>query len=72
MHHQNQAIRRTHLGTHAPDTSSQGSPHAITTKLGQEADDFTFAVRAKVCDGQVILSNWFEDSFPVRQAFHAT
>ena len=72
MHHQNQAIRRTHPGTHTPDTSSQGSPHAITTKLGQEADDFTFAMRTKVRDGQVILWNWFEDIFPVSQAFHAT
>jgi hypothetical protein len=40
--------------------------------LGQEADDFTFAVLAKVRDGQVILWNWFEDSFLVSQAFHAT
>ena len=72
MHHQNQAIRRTHPGTHTPDTSSRGSAHAITTKLGQETDNFTFAVRAKVRDGQVILSNWFEDSFTVSQAFHAT
>ena len=42
------------------------------TGSGAETDVFTFALRAKVRDGQVVLWNWFEDSFAVSQAFHAT
>jgi len=42
------------------------------TCSGVETDEFTFALRAKVRDGQVVLWNWFEDSFAVSQAFHAT
>jgi ketosteroid isomerase-like protein len=41
-----------------------------TTKSGAETDEFTFALRAKVKDGKVILWNWFEDSFAVSNAFH--
>lgn len=41
-----------------------------TTVSGAETDEFTFALRAKVRDGQVVLWNWFEDSFAVSQAFH--
>ena len=40
------------------------------TKSGVETDEFTFALRAKVKDGQVVLWNWFEDSFAVSKAFH--
>ena len=40
------------------------------TKSGVETDEFTFALRAKVRDGQVVLWNWFEDSFAVSQAYH--
>ncbi len=40
------------------------------TKTGQSTGDFTFALRAKVKDGQLILWHWFEDSFAVSQAFH--
>jgi ketosteroid isomerase-like protein len=32
--------------------------------------EFTFALRAKVRDGQVTLWNWFEDSYALSQAFH--
>lgn len=42
------------------------------TASGAETDEFTFALRAKVRDGQVVLWNWFEDSYAVSQAFHAT
>ena len=42
------------------------------TASGAETDEFTFALRAKVRDGQVVLWNWFEDSFAVSRAFHAT
>jgi ketosteroid isomerase-like protein len=48
-----------------------GDMNGITTKSGQEIGDFTFALRAKVSDGQVVLWNWFEDSFAVSQAYHA-
>ena len=42
------------------------------TASGVETDEFTFALRAKVRNGQVVLWNWFEDSYAVSQAFHAT
>ncbi len=29
----------------------------------QEMDEFSFAPRAKVRDGQIVLWHWFEDSF---------
>jgi ketosteroid isomerase-like protein len=48
-----------------------GDMNGITTQSGQEIGDFTFALRAKVRDGQVVLWNWFEDSFAVSQAYHA-
>ncbi|MGJ8585821.1 MAG: nuclear transport factor 2 family protein [Marinosulfonomonas sp.] len=48
-----------------------GDMNGITTKSGQEIGDFTFALRAKVRDGKVVLWNWFEDSFAVSQAYHA-
>lgn len=41
------------------------------TGSGKETDEFTFALRAKVRDGQVVLWNWFEDTFAVSQAFHS-
>lgn len=40
------------------------------TKTGQSTGDFTFALRAKVRDGQLVLWHWFEDSFAVSQAYH--
>ncbi len=47
-----------------------GRMNAIATKTGKETGEFTFALRAKVKDGQVTLWNWFEDSFAVSQAYH--
>lgn len=47
-----------------------GKMNGITTASGKEIGEFTFALRAKVRDGQVVLWNWFEDSFAVSQAYH--
>ena len=47
-----------------------GTMSAITTKSGKETGAFTFALRAKVRDGKVVLWNWFEDSYAVSRAFH--
>ncbi|MFY0619708.1 MAG: nuclear transport factor 2 family protein [Shimia sp.] len=47
-----------------------GNMNGITTKSGKEIGDFTFALRAKVRDGKVVLWNWFEDSFAVSKAYH--
>lgn len=47
-----------------------GKMNGRTTKSGKEIGEFTFALRAKVRDGQVVLWHWFEDSFAVSQAYH--
>ncbi|WP_422074287.1 nuclear transport factor 2 family protein [Sulfitobacter geojensis] len=47
-----------------------GEMNGITTHSGKETGDFTFALRAKVRDGQVVLWHWFEDSFAMSQAYH--
>lgn len=47
-----------------------GVMNGITPHSGQEIGDFSFALRAKVRDGQVVLWHWFEDSFAVSQAYH--
>ena len=47
-----------------------GRMNGVATKTGQPTGEFTFALRAKVRDGQVVLWNWFEDSFAVSQAYH--
>lgn len=47
-----------------------GRMNGNATKTGQATGEFTFALRAKVRDGQVVLWNWFEDSFAVSQAYH--
>lgn len=47
-----------------------GRMNGVTTKSGQEIGEFTFALRAKVRDGQIVLWNWLEDSFAVSQAYH--
>lgn len=47
-----------------------GTMATTATKTGQDTGDFTFALRAKVLDGKLILWNWFEDSFAVSQAYH--
>lgn len=48
-----------------------GKMDGITTKSGAQIGEFTFALRAKVRDGKLVLWNWFEDSFAVSQAYHA-
>lgn len=48
-----------------------GVMNGITTASGKEIGDFSFALRAKVKDGQVTLWHWFEDSFALSQAYHA-
>ncbi|WP_424934323.1 nuclear transport factor 2 family protein [Amaricoccus macauensis] len=48
-----------------------GRMNGITTHSGRETGEFNFALRAKVRDGQVVLWNWFEDSFAVSRAYHA-
>lgn len=47
-----------------------GKMNGITTHSGKEIGNFTFALRAKVKDGQVVLWHWFEDSFAVSRAYH--
>lgn len=47
-----------------------GKMNGILTATGEESGEFTFALRAKVEDGQVVLWNWFEDSYAVSKAFH--
>ncbi|MEM8970748.1 MAG: nuclear transport factor 2 family protein [Pseudomonadota bacterium] len=47
-----------------------GRMNGTTTASGREVGEFTFALRAKVHDGQIMLWNWFEDSFAVSQAYH--
>ncbi len=48
-----------------------GTMSVKTTKSGAQTDDFNFAARVKVEDGQIILWNWFEDSYAVSEAYHA-
>lgn len=47
-----------------------GNMNGTTTKSGKEIGDFTFALRAKVRDGELVLWNWFEDSYAVSNAYH--
>ena len=47
-----------------------GQMNGITTKSGKETGVFSFALRAKVRDGQVVLWHWHEDSFAISQAYH--
>jgi ketosteroid isomerase-like protein len=49
-----------------------GRMKLLLTGSGVETEEFTFAWRAKVRGGQVVLWNWFEDTYAVSQAFHAT
>ena len=48
-----------------------GKMNGITTHSGQETGEFSFALRAKVRDGQVVLWHWHEDSFAISEAYHA-
>lgn len=47
-----------------------GEMNGITLHSGNEIGAFTFALRAKVQNGQVVLWHWFEDSFAVAKAYH--
>ncbi|MEO1537477.1 MAG: nuclear transport factor 2 family protein [Pseudomonadota bacterium] len=47
-----------------------GVMNGITTHSGKEIGQFSFALRAKVRDGQVVLWHWFEDSFALSKAYH--
>ena len=65
------AIGLASLGVSQGDTVAIfGNMNGVTTKSGNEIGDFTFALRAKVRNGQVVLWNWFEDSYAVSQAYH--
>ena len=46
-----------------------GRMSAHMTASGKDTGEFTFALRAKVRDGKVVLWNWFEDSFAVSNAY---
>ena len=48
-----------------------GRMNGVTTHSGKETGVFSFALRAKVRDGQVVLWHWHEDSFAISQAYHA-
>ena len=47
-----------------------GRMNGITKKSGKEIGEFSFALRAKVSSGKVVLWNWYENSFAVSKAFH--
>jgi ketosteroid isomerase-like protein len=49
-----------------------GRMKLLLTGSGKETEEFSFALRAKVRDGQVVLWNWFEDTYVVSQAFHVS
>ncbi len=55
---------------HGDTVAIFGDMNGITTSSGKEIGDFTFALRAKVSNGKVVLWNWFEDSFAVSKAYH--
>ncbi len=46
-----------------------GKMNAHLTQSGKDSGIFTFALRAKVRDGQVVLWNWFEDSYLISNAY---
>mgnify|MGYP001826799448 FL=1 len=47
-----------------------GEMNGIIQHSGHEIGAFSFALRAKVQNGQVVLWHWFEDSFAVAKAYH--
>ncbi len=49
-----------------------GRMKLMLTGTGQETEEFSFGLRAKARDGQVILWNWFEDTHAVSDAYHGT
>lgn len=46
-----------------------GRMNAHMTASGKDVGEFTFALRAKVSDGKIVLWNWFEDSFAISGAY---
>lgn len=46
-----------------------GTMNAGMTRSGKETGNFTFALRAKVSNGKVVLWNWLEDSFAISEAY---
>ncbi|MEM7083164.1 MAG: nuclear transport factor 2 family protein [Pseudomonadota bacterium] len=49
-----------------------GTMNAIANHSGVDTDTFSWAVRVHVVDDKVKSWNWFEDSFAVSKAWHAT
>ncbi|MEM8922680.1 MAG: nuclear transport factor 2 family protein [Actinomycetota bacterium] len=47
-----------------------GRMNGRTPHSGQDIGEFTFALRAKVRDGKLVLWNWFEDSYAVSRAYN--
>ena len=47
-----------------------GRMNAVATKTNRETGEFSFALRAKTRNGQVVLWHWFEDSFAVSRAYN--
>jgi len=47
-----------------------GRMNAHMAASGRDTGEFTFALRAKVRDGKVVLWNWFEDSFKISNAYN--
>jgi ketosteroid isomerase-like protein len=47
-----------------------GNMNGVTIHSGKEIGNFSFALRAKVRDGKVVLWHWYEDSFAVSNAYH--
>ncbi len=46
-----------------------GTMNAHMTRSGKDTGPFTFALRAKVRNGQIVLWNWFEDSYAIGRAY---
>ena len=46
-----------------------GTMNAHMTRSGKDTGTFTFALRAKVRNGQIVLWNWFEDSYAIGRAY---
>lgn len=79
----NSTARSPRLSWRCPETTT-GCPDATgsdtvavfgrmdgrLTGSGEMTGAFTFALRAKVRDGQLVLWNWLEDSYAVSKAFH--
>lgn len=48
-----------------------GTMNAGMAKSGKETGNFTFALRAKVRDGKVVLWNWLENSYAISEAYRS-